>query len=49
MTRASSRTELTGFLAQHELVAQPKLYDVGSVLGAWRVTTFLGSGGNAEV
>lgn len=42
-------TELNGFLAQHEPVAKPRLYDIGSLMGEWRITAFLGSGGNAEV
>ena len=49
MKDASSITELNGFLAKHESVAKPKLCAIGSVLGEWRVTAFLGSGGNAEV
>ena len=49
MKDASSITELNGFLASHESVAKPKLFAIGSALGEWRVTAFLGSGGNAEV
>ena len=49
MKDASSITELNGFLANHESVAKPKLFAIGSDLGEWRVTAFLGSGGNAEV
>jgi len=49
MSRDSSMTELNGFLAKHEPIAEPRLYDIGAVLGEWRVTAFLGSGGNAEV
>jgi len=49
MSRDSSMTELNGFLAKHEPVAKPRLYDIGAVLGEWSVTAFLGSGGNAEV
>lgn len=49
MKGASSITELNGFLASHESVAKPKLFTIGSALGEWRVTAFLGSGGNAEV
>ena len=42
-------TELNGFLATHEPVAKPRLCAVGSLMGEWRITAFLGSGGNAEV
>lgn len=49
MKDASSITELDGFLAAHEAVAKPKLCAIGSAIGEWRVTAFLGSGGNAEV
>ena len=49
MSGDSSMTELNGFLAKHEPVAKPRLYDVGSLMGEWRITAFLGSGGNAEV
>ena len=49
MKDASSITELNGFLAGHESVAKPKLLAIGASLGEWRVTAFLGSGGNAEV
>lgn len=42
-------TELNGFLARHEPVAKPRLYDIGALMGEWRITAFLGSGGNAEV
>ena len=49
MKDASSITELNGFLARHESVAKPKLLAIGAALGEWRVTAFLGSGGNAEV
>lgn len=40
---------MDGFLARHAPVARPRLLSVGSFLGEWRVTAFLGSGGNAEV
>ena len=49
MKDASSITELNGFLVTHESVAKPKLLAIGAALGEWRVTAFLGSGGNAEV
>lgn len=49
MTNATPLTELGEFLACHEAVARPTLYAVGSVVGEWKVTAFLGSGGNAEV
>ena len=40
---------LDGFLAKHGPVAGPKFCRAGSVWGGWRVTEFLGRGGNAEV
>ena len=49
MKDASFITELNEFLAGHESVAKPNLFVIGSALGEWHVTAFLGSGGNAEV
>ena len=49
MTVDSSTAELNHFLAGHESVARPRMCEVGSLMGEWRITAFLGSGGNAEV
>lgn len=49
MTNTTPMTELNEFLACHEPVSKPTLYAVGSVVDTWKVTAFLGSGGNAEV
>ncbi len=49
MTESRSAAELEGFLASHEKVAKPKVLAVGSTVGRWRVESFLGSGGSAEV
>ena len=49
MTPASPITELNAFLADHDPVARPTIFAVGTVVDEWKVTAFLGSGGNAEV
>ena len=40
---------LNGFLEQHEDPNAPQLFAEGDSVGEWRVTGFLGRGGNAEV